>query len=177
MCYSIINPCRFWTWGTLSALASNGNTLYNVMGVKRQIMPVDLAESESISGTEINLTVCALGNGVLCCNLAESKSLLSHFALESGMLFEGTTGVYERIYGFNSKWVRLILMAFSLDYVLISLGENWCSSLMGLIGTRRYLNTTKLYLKQPLWQAPFETRNLPCSKRRGMSGTHPGGDL
>ena len=63
MCYSIINPCGYWTSGTLSALASNGNTLYNVMGVKRLIMPVDLPESESISGTEINLAVCAVGNG------------------------------------------------------------------------------------------------------------------
>ena len=27
----------------------------------------------------------------------------SHFGLESGMLFEGTTGVYERSYRFNSK--------------------------------------------------------------------------
>ena len=44
MCYSVINPCAYWTsrtW-TLSALASNGNTLYSVMGVKRHIMPVDL---------------------------------------------------------------------------------------------------------------------------------------
>ena len=39
-------------------------------------MPVDLPESESISGTEINLTVCAVGNGVLWCNLPESKSVL-----------------------------------------------------------------------------------------------------
>ena len=30
----------------------------------------------------------------------------AHFGLESGMVFEGTTGVYERIYHFNSKWVR-----------------------------------------------------------------------
>ena len=79
MCYSIINPCGYWTSGTLSALASNGNTLYNVMGVKRLIMPVDLPESESISGTEINLAVCAVGNGVLCCNLAESKSVLKMY--------------------------------------------------------------------------------------------------
>ena len=49
MCYSVINPCGYWTSGTLSALASNGNTLYNVMGVKRHIMLVDLPESESIS--------------------------------------------------------------------------------------------------------------------------------
>ena len=46
---SVINPCGYWTSGTLSALASNGNTLYNVMGVKRHIMLVDLPESESIS--------------------------------------------------------------------------------------------------------------------------------
>ena len=27
----------------------------------------------------------------------------SHFGMESGMVFEGTTGAYERIYRFNSK--------------------------------------------------------------------------
>ena len=27
----------------------------------------------------------------------------AHFGLESGMVFEGTTGVYERLYRFNSK--------------------------------------------------------------------------
>ena len=27
----------------------------------------------------------------------------AHFGLESGMVFEGTWGVYERIYRFNSK--------------------------------------------------------------------------
>ena len=44
--------------------------------VWKDIMPVDLSESESISGAEINHTVCAVSNGVLCCNLAESKSVL-----------------------------------------------------------------------------------------------------
>ena len=29
------HPCGYWTSGTLYALASNGNTLYNVMGVER----------------------------------------------------------------------------------------------------------------------------------------------
>ena len=29
-----------------------------------------------------------------------------HFGLESGVVFEGITGVYDRIYRFNSKWVR-----------------------------------------------------------------------
>ena len=38
-------------------------------------MPVDLPKSESISGAEINLTVCAVNIGVLCWNLAESKSV------------------------------------------------------------------------------------------------------
>ena len=46
------------------------------MGVKRHIMPVDLPESESIRGAEINLTVCAVSNGILSCNLADSKSVL-----------------------------------------------------------------------------------------------------
>ena len=77
MCYSVINPCGYWTSGTLSALLSNGNKLYNVMGVKRHIMAGDLPESVSISGAEIKVTVCALSNGVLCCNLVESKSLLN----------------------------------------------------------------------------------------------------
>ena len=30
----------------------------------------------------------------------------AHFGLESGLVVEGTTGVYERIYRFNSKLVR-----------------------------------------------------------------------
>ena len=30
----------------------------------------------------------------------------AHFCLESDMIFKGTTGVNERIYFFNSKWVR-----------------------------------------------------------------------
>ena len=62
--------------GTLSALVSNRNTLYNVMGVKRHIMPIDLPRSVSISGAQINLTLRAVSTGVLCCNLAESKSVL-----------------------------------------------------------------------------------------------------
>ena len=30
----------------------------------------------------------------------------AHFGLESGMVFEGTTEVYEGIYRFNSKWTK-----------------------------------------------------------------------
>ena len=30
----------------------------------------------------------------------------AHFGLESGMVFDGTSGVYERIYRFNSKCER-----------------------------------------------------------------------
>ena len=39
-------------------------------------MPVDRPQRVSISGHEINLTVRAVSTGVLCCNLAESKSVL-----------------------------------------------------------------------------------------------------
>ena len=77
MCYSVINPCGYWTSGTLSALASNGNTLYHVMGVKRNIMPVDLLKTKNVSGAEISLAVCAVSSGVLCCNLAELKMCIS----------------------------------------------------------------------------------------------------
>ena len=76
MCYSVINPCGYWTSGSLSALVTNRNTHYYVMGVKRHIMPVNLLQSVSISGDEINLTVRAVSTGVLCCNLDESKSVL-----------------------------------------------------------------------------------------------------
>ena len=71
-----LNPCGYWTSGTLSTLLSNWNTLYNVMCVKRHIMPVDLPQSVSISGSEINLTIRALSTSALCCNLAESNSVL-----------------------------------------------------------------------------------------------------
>ena len=38
ICYPVINPsCGYWTSGTLFALVSYRNTLYNVMGVKRHI--------------------------------------------------------------------------------------------------------------------------------------------
>ena len=76
MCYSVINPCGYWTSATLSALVINRNSQYNVIGVKRHIMPVDLPQSVSISGAEINLTFWAVSTCVLCCNLAESKSVL-----------------------------------------------------------------------------------------------------
>ena len=66
MCYSVINPCGYWTSATLSALVINRNSQYNVMGVKRHIIPVDLPQSVSISGAEINRTVRAVSTGVLC---------------------------------------------------------------------------------------------------------------
>ena len=37
---------------------------------------------------------------------SETGMDVDHFGLESGMVFKGTTGVYERISCFNSKWVR-----------------------------------------------------------------------
>ena len=75
MCYSLNNPCGCWTLGTLFALVSNRNTLYNVMGVKTHLS-VNLPQSVSISGAEINLTLRAVTTYVLCCNLAPSMSAL-----------------------------------------------------------------------------------------------------
>ena len=91
MSYSVINPCGYSTSGTLSALVSSPNTLYNVIGVKRHNMPVDLPQSVSISVAEINLTVWAVSTSVLWYNLAKSKSVLKmciskHFHEMTGFL-------------------------------------------------------------------------------------------
>ena len=75
VCYSLINPCGYWTWGTSFAFVSNRNTLYNVMGVKTHLS-VNLPQSVSISGAEIKLTLWAVTTNVLCCNLAPSMSAL-----------------------------------------------------------------------------------------------------
>ena len=58
-----------------SALAGKWNTLYNVMGVKTHLS-VNLPQSVSISGAEINLTLRAVTTHVQCCNLAPSMSAL-----------------------------------------------------------------------------------------------------
>ena len=47
MCYSVINPCRYWTSQTLSALASYRNTLYNVLRTKRHCPSIFLKVSLS----------------------------------------------------------------------------------------------------------------------------------
>ena len=49
--------------------------MYNVMGVKTHLS-VNLPQSVSISGAEINLTLRAVTTYVLCCNLAPSMSAL-----------------------------------------------------------------------------------------------------
>ena len=41
--------------------------------------------------------------GFLSCFGLKTGIHFTHFGLESGMVSEGTTGVYERIYCFNSK--------------------------------------------------------------------------
>ena len=49
MCYSVINPCGYWTPGTLSALVSNRNTRYNVMRVKRHKLCQSISLKVSVS--------------------------------------------------------------------------------------------------------------------------------
>ena len=41
--------------------------------------------------------------GFLCRFGLKTGIHFAHFGLESGMVFEGTTGLYERLYRFNSK--------------------------------------------------------------------------
>ena len=56
-----------------------------------------------------NFTVYAASPGrVFAPFWPENRDSFAHFGLESGMVFERNyaIGVYERIYRFNSKWVR-----------------------------------------------------------------------
>ena len=48
-------------------------------------------------------SVPPMGHGFLRPFGIKTGIYFAHFDLESGMVFEGTAGVYERIYRFNSK--------------------------------------------------------------------------
>ena len=48
---------------------------------------------------------------------------LNHFGLESGMVFERTTGVYKRIYHFNSKREKKKEKYANLKWIL---GNDFC---------------------------------------------------
>ena len=52
-----------------------------------------------------HVRVCTAPKGMLFVPFFGLKTEIhfARFGLESGMVFEGTTGVYERIYRFNSK--------------------------------------------------------------------------
>ena len=45
------------------------------MGISRHLMPVDVPRSVSVCRAEINVVVHAGSNGVLRCNMSESKSI------------------------------------------------------------------------------------------------------
>ena len=83
MCYSIVKPCGYWNLRTLGAVVTNGIQLFNDMGISTHLMPVDLPRSVSVCGAEINVVVHAVSNGVLCCNLSESKSTLAMLILNN----------------------------------------------------------------------------------------------
>ena len=68
-------PVYAMWYSTLFALVSNWNTLYNVMGVKTHLL-VNLPQSVSISGAEINYTLGAVTTYVPSCNLDPSMSAL-----------------------------------------------------------------------------------------------------
>ena len=46
---------------------------------------------------------------------------LRRFGLKTGMVFKGTTGVYERIYRFNSKWVSKKEKYANLKWIWITI--------------------------------------------------------
>ena len=54
----------------------------------RPTLKIDLPQGVSISGAEINLTFRAVSTGVLCCKLAESKSVLKIFFVDWNILYK-----------------------------------------------------------------------------------------
>ena len=60
------------------------------------------------------------------------------------------TDLYIFPYRMSLVIILLILITYSLDIVWISLGENWCWSLLGLKGLRLVISSCKIVLSQGL---------------------------
>ena len=108
--------------------------------------------------SENGYTLCPLCSGIGYAFRGNYKSVWTYLSFQFQMIKIDSYGLF--------SWLCINIVRRKLVGTLSDV-----RGLMGLIERRRYLNTMKLYLKQRVWQAPFETRKLPCSKRRGMSGT------
>ena len=108
--------------------------------------------------SENGYTLCPLCSGIGYAFRGNYESVWTYLSFQFQMIKIDSYGLF--------SWLCINIVRRKLVGTL----SDVCG-LMGLIERRRYLNTMKLYLKQRVWQAPFEPRKLPCSKRRGMSGT------
>ena len=75
------------------------------------------------------IKVCAAPKGRVLRRFGLKTDMdFAHFGLESDMLFNRTTGMYERIYCFNSTWVRKKEKYADSEWILRNL-FCWCSNL------------------------------------------------
>ena len=132
------------------------------MCVKRHIMPVDLPQSVSVSGAEIHLTVWAVSAGVLCCNLAESKSVLKMYIskhcheVTGFLLWIGTycisCVVQQRsrvkdlfsLVGYDDSFVAVIRHVKSIIHVIQPLPNIRSHSVLFVLQRKRVLRSSRL---------------------------------
>ena len=63
----------------------------------------------------------------------------AHFGLESGMIFKGTTGLYERLYRFNTSIITLMSQGSSLLMSLVAIKPCAVLRTINRLGPQRFL--------------------------------------
>ena len=63
----------------------------------------------------------------------------AHFGLESGMIFKGTTGLYERLYRFNTSIIALMSQGSSLLMSLVAIKPCAVLRTINRLGPQRFL--------------------------------------
>ena len=95
------NTAEHYMWEFWSLASTNDNAL-----VSGKLKRAEGEEDRAWGGTplhKLNRHVPSHGVRFLRRFGLKTGIHFAHFRLESGLVFEGTTGVYERIYRFNSK--------------------------------------------------------------------------
>ena len=89
--------------------------------------------------------------GFLCLFGLKTGIDFAHFGLELGMVFEGTTGRYEHIYCFSSRWVRKKEKCAN---------SNWIWSFVFVYAQILVLNDDKIFASRPGLKTGIDFRGL-----------------
>ena len=151
--------------GTLFALVSNWNTLYNVMGVKTHLS-VNLPQSVSISGAEINLTLRAVTTYVLCCNLAPSMSALKMCIFSTIVMkwydFCCGLGILYKLCGSANNWSKGFIFSGKIWWQLFSWNKTCWKYHTRSTTTPKY--TLPQRLVRIISKTPFDAYTNPIFK-------------